>query len=83
VTTPALAPPWPGTETWMPTAFALGVPAVVAEGAPVEPVSARTAMNPIRIDCRRTTPPQIIGHGGGPPLAFAHNSSTAVATCDS
>ena len=79
MTTPALAPPWPGTDTWMPTAFALGVPAVVAEGAPVEPVSASTAMNPIRIDCRRATWPQIIGDGGGSPLVFA-NTRKGVAT---
>jgi hypothetical protein len=43
----------------MPIAFALGRPALVAEGAPVDPVSARTAMNPIRIDWRPATDLQI------------------------
>jgi hypothetical protein len=59
VTTPALPPPWPGTDTWMPIAFALGRPVLVAEGAPVDPTSARTAMSPIRIDWRPATDMQI------------------------
>jgi zinc transport system substrate-binding protein len=62
LTTPPLAPPCPGTETWIPTAFALGVPWLVADGAPEEPVSARTAMKPIRADWRLDTGPQIIGN---------------------
>jgi hypothetical protein len=39
----------------MPTAFALGRPALVAEGAPVDPVNARTATRPIRTDSRPDT----------------------------
>ena len=41
LTAPADAPPWPGTETWIPAASALGLPAVGADGAPVDPVKAR------------------------------------------
>lgn len=65
MTTPALEPPCPGTETWIPTALALGLPTLVAEGAPADPVNARTAMNPIRIDCRPATWSQIIRDSGG------------------
>jgi hypothetical protein len=52
---PAEAPPPPGTDTEMPKASALGVPTLVAEGAPAEPVSARTATRPTRSEYRRAT----------------------------
>ena len=44
----------------MPSVLALGMPALVAEGAPEDPVSARTATNAIRVDNRPATWPQII-----------------------
>jgi hypothetical protein len=36
-------PPCPGTETWMPKASALDVPARTAEDTPPDPVNTRTA----------------------------------------
>ena len=64
LTAPAEAPLWPGIETWTPAAFALGLPTDGADGAPAEPVNAKTAMNAIAIDCRPATEPEIIGKGG-------------------
>jgi hypothetical protein len=52
VTAPAVPPPAPGIETEIPNASALGVPAFVAEGAPVEPVSASIASRPSRSERR-------------------------------
>ena len=57
-TAPAVAPPMPGAETEMPNASALGVPALVADGAPAEPVSARTASSPSRSEFLLTTAPE-------------------------
>ena len=56
-TPPPVAPPRPGAETWIPNALAVGVPALVADGAPVEPVSARTDTTPSSSDWRLTTSP--------------------------
>jgi hypothetical protein len=44
----------------MPTASALGLPALVADDAPVDPVNARTTMHPTSNDCRLATRPEII-----------------------
>jgi hypothetical protein len=54
-TPPALPPPLPGTDTEIPNASAFDVPTEVADGAPLEPVRARTATQPNRSDCRLTT----------------------------
>jgi hypothetical protein len=49
-----MAPPCPGTETWIANASALGFPARTAEDTPLDPVSTRTAAAP-RTNAERLT----------------------------
>lgn len=53
------------------------MPILGAEGAPVDPVKARTAMNAIANECRPATEPQIIGDD---PVARHLTSLTFVRT---
>jgi hypothetical protein len=81
-TPPAVAPPTPGAETEMPNASALGVPALVADGAPAEPVSARTASRLRTSECRPTTSPDYWQSGAlSPSAGEIRQSGRAGAAC--
>src|SRR5918999_3203136 len=61
----AVEPPCPGTETWMPNASALDVPARTAEDTPLDPVNARTKAALEMMIARLTTPRHYSQSSGG------------------